>query len=191
MPGWQQFYEKYRNLGFEIVSVAIDVQGAMKVRPWVEKAGATFTTLVDRAGVLGAMFGVNYVPFSVLIDKEGKVVRGPQIVNVADDAERAQIAAWIKKGDKPRVEAKRSGSPRITDDEASLRLARASLLLRLGRPEDATVQLRRALARDSSNWLVRKQIWAIQHPERFYDGPVDFHWQREQLKKERRGREGG
>lgn len=171
--------------------MAIDVQGAVKVRPWVEKAGATFTTLVDREGVLGAMFEVNYVPFSVLIDKEGKVVRGPQIVNVADDAERAEITAWIKKGKKPHVEAKRSGSPRSTDAEVSLRFARASLLLRLGRPEDATVQLRRALARDSSNWLVRKQIWAIQHPERFYDGPVDFHWQREQLKKERSGREGG
>lgn len=170
--------------------MAIDVQGADKARPWVKKAGATFTTLVDREGVLGTMFGLNYVPFSVLIDKNGKVVRGPQVVSVADDAERAEIAAWIEKGNKPTGEAKRTGEPGFTDDEANLRFARASLLLRLGRPEDATLQLRRALTRDSKNWLIRKQIWAIQHPEQFYDGAVNFGWQREQLEKERREREG-
>ncbi len=31
------------------------------------------------------------------------------------------------------------------------------------------------------NRIVRKQIWAIENPERFYEGMVDFDWQKEQI----------
>jgi len=24
----------------------------------------------------------------------------------------------------------------------------------------------------------RKQLWAVEHPEAFYSGPVDFEWQK-------------
>lgn len=34
------------------------------------------------------------------------------------------------------------------------------------------------------NWIVRKQIWALENPERFYDGKVDYGWQKEQLARE-------
>ena len=34
---------------------------------------------------------------------------------------------------------------------------------------------------EPDNWVVRKQIWAVEHPERFYDGDVDSAWQKEQI----------
>jgi len=42
---------------------------------------------------------------------------------------------------------------------------------------------RTALARDPHNFTVRKQIWMVEHPERFYP-EIDFAWQQEQLKRE-------
>ena len=39
-------------------------------------------------------------------------------------------------------------------------------------------------SRDAQNWLIRKQLWAIEHPEAFYDGYVDYAWQKQQIEKE-------
>lgn len=33
-------------------------------------------------------------------------------------------------------------------------------------------------------WLIRKQLWAIETPEAFYEGNVDFEWQKEQMARE-------
>lgn len=188
MPGWQQFYEKHLDEGFEIVSVAVDVQGAEKVKPWVDKAEASFTTLVDRQAVLGARFSLNYVPFSILIDEQGRIVREPRLINVANDAHRAQIASWIETGKIARTVPKkpqRSPASAFADAEAELRFGRAALYLHRGQTREAVADLKRALDRDPDNWLIRKQIWAIVHPDRFYVGSVDFQWQREQLARER------
>ena len=37
---------------------------------------------------------------------------------------------------------------------------------------------------DPENFVVRKQIWAVRYPERFYP-VIDFDWQAEQLRRER------
>ncbi len=41
--------------------------------------------------------------------------------------------------------------------------------------------LKRACPLEPDNFIIRKQLWAIEHPENFYDGDVDYAWQREQL----------
>ena len=43
---------------------------------------------------------------------------------------------------------------------------------------------RQALARDKWNWVIRKQIWAVEHPENFYEGAIDYAWQKEQTARE-------
>lgn len=174
--------------------MAVDVQGLEMAKPWLEKAGASFAALVDREAKLAAQFGLKYVPFSVLIDETGRIVRGPLPVNVGDEAQRAGIAAWIERGDAALNDlenAKVSAGHGFADAEAELRFCLAAQLLRLGRIRDATLQLKRALGRDPDNWIIRKQIWAIRHPERFYSGAIDFRWQREQLKAERELMVGG
>ena len=50
-----------------------------------------------------------------------------------------------------------------------------------GRVEEAVATWREALALDPDNYIIRKQIWAVENPERFYDGAVDYDWQREQM----------
>ena len=71
LPGWQEFYTRHPNDNFEVVTVAVDAQGAEKARPFVEQAGATYTTLVDETNLLSQMFGFKAVPNGLLIDEQG------------------------------------------------------------------------------------------------------------------------
>ena len=48
------------------------------------------------------------------------------------------------------------------------------------RVDDAVGFLKQALAIDPENKVLPKQIWALQHPDRFYNGPIDKEWQRQQ-----------
>ena len=38
---------------------------------------------------------------------------------------------------------------------------------------------RQALSQDPDNYIIRKQIWAVENPDRFYEGDIDYDWQRE------------
>ena len=42
---------------------------------------------------------------------------------------------------------------------------------------------RRAYALDTGNWIIRKQIWAVEHPEQFYPA-INYNWQQEQIRRE-------
>ena len=52
-----------------------------------------------------------------------------------------------------------------------------------GRTEEALARWRQGLELNPDNYLIRKQIWAVENPERFYEGGVDYNWQREQFAK--------
>ncbi len=54
---------------------------------------------------------------------------------------------------------------------------------RAGRTAEALARWREGLELDPANYLIRKQIWAVENPEKFYDGAVDYDWQREQTAK--------
>lgn len=60
------------------------------------------------------------------------------------------------------------------------------LLLQRGEKEAALAKLKQARDLDPDNWRIRKQIWAIEHPDKFYTGrSPDFSWQKEELKREK------
>ena len=56
------------------------------------------------------------------------------------------------------------------------------LLLSQGRTEEGVASLKRALAVDPGNYVIRKQIWAVENPDRFYDGGIDWDWQKQQTR---------
>ena len=56
-------------------------------------------------------------------------------------------------------------------------------LYRSGRIAEALTRWRQGLELNPDNYLIRKQIWAVENPERFYEGDVDYKWQREQTAK--------
>jgi len=63
--------------------------------------------------------------------------------------------------------------------EGPFRLGRT--MLKQGKKDEALVELKKALKLDKNNWIIRKQIWAIEHPEKFYEGRVDYDWQKLQI----------
>jgi tetratricopeptide (TPR) repeat protein len=59
----------------------------------------------------------------------------------------------------------------------------ATAYLDLGQKPKALAALQQASALEPNNWIIHKQIWAIEHPEQFYPA-INADWQRERLKAE-------
>lgn len=62
--------------------------------------------------------------------------------------------------------------------EGPFRIGRT--LLKQNKKDEALVELKKASKMDEGNWIIIKQIWAIEHPEKFYEGSVDYGWQKTQ-----------
>ena len=58
-----------------------------------------------------------------------------------------------------------------------------SLLLGAGRNDEAIAAWRKGLEADPMNFTLRKQIWMVQFPDRFYP-EIDMRFQVEQIRKE-------
>lgn len=60
---------------------------------------------------------------------------------------------------------------------------RGVVLLREGKPAQALKAWKGAHAAAPTNWVIRKQIWALEFPNRFYPR-IQFEWQNEQIRRE-------
>ncbi|MBD3176628.1 MAG: tetratricopeptide repeat protein [Armatimonadia bacterium] len=163
----------------------MDAQGAEVARPYHEAADAEFTTVVDQHGRFGSLYSLRAVPFGVWIDENGIIVRPPHNINVGDEETLEKLSDWIA------GEGVTFGGAAPTRDnsdpairEADLRFELGSLLLEQNQPEEALEEWRHALKLDPENWIIHKQIWAVENPSAFYDGNVDYDWQRAQLQRE-------
>ena len=79
IPHWKQVYEQYHNKGFEILSVSDDSKWndwtkAMDIEkmPWLQVIDE-FPVKMMPARV-GSLYQTHFIPFYVLLDKEGKIV---------------------------------------------------------------------------------------------------------------------
>ena len=160
------------------------MQGAGRVRPYVDKAHATFTTLVDETNALGALYGFRAVPNLFLIGSDGTVAfRELGTFNVREPGKRALVERWARTGEVVAAERSSEGDAGGGRAEANSRFAEGRRLYERGLINDALAEWRRAVAIDPDNYNIRKQVWAIENPERFYADRVDFDWQQEQLDK--------
>ena len=166
----------------------MDVQGAEKARPYVEKAGATFTTLVDQGNRLGQLFGFKAIPNGILVDETG-VIRYKKLggFDIRRDETAHIVDRWAA-GSVPDAPATDLGEDRSTggQPDRAMTLFRDGLqLYKSGDVEHAIARWRDGLELDPGNYIIRKQIWAVENPDRFYAGDVDYAWQREQTAKGR------
>ncbi|HJN13890.1 MAG TPA: tetratricopeptide repeat protein [Armatimonadota bacterium] len=134
------------------------------------------------------MYNLRAVPFGIYVDEDGRLVKPPHGISSGDADTLAELDAWIG-GEEIRVEG--GGGGRDQSDpvvrEADLRFTLGSHLLTQDRQDEAIVQWRKALELDPDNWIIHKQIWAVEHPEAFYEGSVDYGWQKQELAKESGG----
>ena len=160
--------------------------------PWMEKAKATYRCLLDQHNAIGNACNLKYVPVAIIVDESGLLVRAVGSVNIGDGEFRAQLSSWVRTGDVPAewTAAEQPKPPRpLTGEEAeaNARFQLALVLLERAKRDEALVELKKAVVLDSQNWLIRKQMWAVETPEAFYAGNVDFAWQKEQQRIEADG----
>ncbi len=171
-----------------LISIAIDAQGASVVQPWHDTANADFVTLVDSQNILGTRYNLKAIPYGVMIDEAGRLVKAPFSVNVQDQKTVAMLEKWLSDPGYNAVllnDIKSSSKPTVkTNAEAAARFQLGLVLLESGKKEEAMAEWRKALALDPNNWIIHKQIWAVENPDKFYDGDVDYGWQKTQLEAE-------
>ncbi len=159
------------------------------MRPWHDAADADFVTLVDSQNTFGTRYDLKAIPYGVMIDEAGRLVKGPFNINVADQKTLAMLEKWVSDPDY-NMKLLRDVKPldglnaQVTT-EASARFQLGLVLLEVGKKEEAMAEWRKALALDPQNWIIHKQIWAVEHPDKFYDGGVDYSWQKGQLEREK------
>lgn len=68
--------------------------------------------------------------------------------------------------------------------DANATFALGSCVLAQGDKKSALTILKNALKLDTKNYLIRKQIWHLEYPEKFHP-EIDWGWQREQMARER------
>ena len=173
----------------EVIAIANDVQGAEVAIPWVERAGATYRVLLDDSNAIGTACGLKYVPVGILIDGEGRLVRPVGSVNIDGADFRGELEEWARTGVIPAAwqDAEMPGpvaEPSADEAEADARMQLARVLLGRGKRDEALAELWQAVVLDPQNWLIRKQMWAIESPDAFYDGAVDYEWQAAQQERE-------
>jgi thiol-disulfide isomerase/thioredoxin len=73
MPSMNTLYQDYRDRGFEILAISIDVQGKDIVVPFVSVYALIFFVLLDPDNVVRTRLQVPGIPTSYLLDKQGRI----------------------------------------------------------------------------------------------------------------------
>ena len=73
MPWLEEFQKQYSSQGLEVIGVAMDPDSG-RVPEFVKEVGATYTILLGTEDVGDAYGGVQFLPATFYIDRQGKVV---------------------------------------------------------------------------------------------------------------------
>lgn len=74
IPGYIKLYEKYKQQGLEIVGVSLDQDGWEPVKPFMESFRINYTILLGNMSIVQAYGGINAIPTTFLINRNGEVV---------------------------------------------------------------------------------------------------------------------
>ncbi len=174
---WQSLFEEHPNLGARFLAVALDAVRE-RVIDLPEAQGVDFPILIDAENTLGEAYGFTAVPNAFVIGPDGRIRYARYGFSIERDPDRSELLAALA-GEE--VHAATSTSP--PNPEANRLFKEGRKALERGDREEALGLWRRALELDPDNWIVRKQIWAVEHPELFYP-EIDTAWQKERLRRE-------
>lgn len=170
----------------------MDGQGAVRARPYLEAAGATYPAVIDAEGITGRLYGFKAVSSGFLIDERGVLAFSKPSGFSIDRPEIAELLRrWVAEADSevpPFVETDSHyiHAPRGATDRRALELYRkGAAKYQQGNRSGAAALMREAMRLDPDSIIVHRHAWAIESPERFYDGDIDQEWKQEQLRKGR------
>ena len=127
------------------------------------------------------------MPNGLLVDDRGAVrwsrFGGFSVDNPEDVATVERFLRGEDPGPSPVAPAAYQLGP-LERELIQTKLRLGELSLQAGRRDEALAAWRDALRLDPDNFTIRKQIWAAEHPEKFFP-EIDFDWQQGQLARER------
>jgi cytochrome c biogenesis protein CcmG/thiol:disulfide interchange protein DsbE len=75
IPGLVDLHEAYADQGLAIIGVSLDRQGVDVVRAFNEEFGVDYTSLMGDEAIVRSFGGIEGIPTSFLIDREGRIVK--------------------------------------------------------------------------------------------------------------------
>lgn len=165
-----------------MLAVAIDFQGIEKVRPYVEGAHPTYRNAVDAENQLGLLFGFKAIPNAVFVDEAG-IIRYTKFggFDIRKPEHRQLAAGFAASPDLATLAQQAENASGFKSPTALAHFRQGLTHYAAGNVAAALQELRQGVVLEPDNWIIRKQVWAIEQPERFYAGDVDFDWQRQQI----------
>ena len=73
IPWFVEFEQKYKDKGFAVLGVSMDEEGFAVVRPFVDKNQINYRMVIGNDSVAQQYGGVDALPSSFIIDKEGRI----------------------------------------------------------------------------------------------------------------------
>jgi peroxiredoxin len=75
MPSMEKLYQQFKKEKLKILAVSVDTSGAGAVAPFMKNHNLTFQALIDPAGTILTTYGVNSIPQSFIVDKQGHLIK--------------------------------------------------------------------------------------------------------------------
>ena len=73
MPDFIELQKEYAKDGLQFIGIALDQEGAEKVRPFVEKNKISYPILIGNNDIADKYGGMNAIPVTFLIDRKGMI----------------------------------------------------------------------------------------------------------------------
>ena len=74
MPSFENLYRRYRSEGMAVLAITIDKNADAKIKSFVEEYGLSFPVLLDTKGEVERLYPSMTIPFTYVIDRDGRVV---------------------------------------------------------------------------------------------------------------------
>jgi hypothetical protein len=168
----EAFHRKHA--GLPVISIACDAQGVLHPMRYLSRVKATHELWIDATCVVARRWRIKRVGVTLLLDENDVVLLAGEHPDEKLLAEAEALLAKAPSAPPPVPAADTKGT------KVDFLVQQCTNYLTRNRTEDAVGFLKQALALDPANQVIPKQVWAILHPERFYDGPIDKEWQRQQ-----------
>jgi len=121
------------------------------------------------------MFGYRAVPNGLFISEDGILAhRHFGGFDIRKSEVHAAVSHFLETGAAP-------GAPSEARPFQYDHFERGLILYHSGDLAGARETWRVGVALEPQHWNMRKQLWAIENPDRFYSGAVDFDWQKQQI----------
>lgn len=93
IPGYMELQKKYADRGLVILGLSVDAQGPGVVKSYATSMGINYPLLMADSEIMGAFGGVEAIPTTFLIDRDGRVRH--KKIGAAPTAEYEKLIAGL------------------------------------------------------------------------------------------------